>query len=226
MKKNPKLFDKDQIALIEQSSSSLRVSQDSPDTDSDSDVLRPAPHSSPQGTLIGIGDPRDSAARLRPATPTQLQTLTAPIPRATDDNTGTRVTGTASTATLTLPTDRRLPILASAAGVLVLLVILFVVIFHTGAAEPVQTVAPPVTASAVVIGDPPPSAVPDPAPLVDPPEAPSVVPVPTPPPPHVTFKPLPPKPAPTPVQVVRKDCNPPYTLDPATGRKKYKLECM
>ena len=28
------------------------------------------------------------------------------------------------------------------------------------------------------------------------------------------------------VTTPRKDCNPNYTVDPATGRKKYKLECM
>jgi hypothetical protein len=45
-------------------------------------------------------------------------------------------------------------------------------------------------------------------------------------------KPAPPRAAPPPPPVTAKPpkpntaCDPPYTIDPATGRKKYKLECL
>ena len=37
----------------------------------------------------------------------------------------------------------------------------------------------------------------------------------------------PPPPPPAPATVRRPNpCDPPYTIDPATGRKKYKMECL
>lgn len=50
----------------------------------------------------------------------------------------------------------------------------------------------------------------------------AVKPAPTPAPAPVRYTP---PPAPK-VEAPKKNCDPPYTIDPATGRKKYKLECL
>ena len=42
----------------------------------------------------------------------------------------------------------------------------------------------------------------------------------------VVYRPPPPPPAPPPPVVRRPNCDPPYTIDPTTGRKKYKMECL
>ncbi|MBX3188805.1 MAG: serine/threonine protein kinase [Labilithrix sp.] len=236
----------DQIAQMESNSASLPISEagipQTPES-SDSDVsLVP---SGPAGTLIGVGP---SSGRLDVGAPpssrrTNGASANASGGRAPEESTGSKVTGSRFTGTMSLPVDRKLPILASLGGLVVLLVILGVVI--TGRESPTQGAAPdPSSSASTALAIPPaptptPSAVLDPAPLASVTAAPSdsvaveekppdpkpetkpppVAPPPVRPPvPVVTKPPAPPTPA-------RKDCVPPYTID-ANGRKKYKLECM
>ena len=106
----------DQIAEIESNSSTLRLSpsgRPEPETDSDSDG-RAVP-SSRSGTLLGVGAPVGHGA-----------------PATDAETTGSKVTGTRSTGTMTLPVDRKLPVLASALGLVVLLVIMGVVLLRRG----------------------------------------------------------------------------------------------
>jgi hypothetical protein len=44
--------------------------------------------------------------------------------------------------------------------------------------------------------------------------------------PPPVYRPPPPPPPPPVVKKTNQNCDPPFTIDPATGRRKYKLECM
>ena len=224
----------DQIAEIESNSSNLRLSDSGrpePDTDSDSEAVNVP--SSRAGTLLGIGAPSGSGKTAK-----AVDAQRAP---STDEATGSKITGSRLTGTLSLPTDKRLPILACLVGLAVLLVIVGVVVFRhpddptapagRASASPAASEGAPLALASAAV-----PAIPDPEPAV-----PVVTPIASatasavasasPPPPHPVWVRPPAPPVTTtrpPVVVapVRKDCNPPYTLDPATGRKKYKLECM
>jgi serine/threonine protein kinase len=258
----------DQIAEIESNSASLRVSpsgRPEPESnDSDSDVLGgiPGPR---EGTLLGIGAPSGTM----PMSQRQRQRyVTTPAPRgagggahdgtpaanATDESTGSKVTSSRFTGTMTLPVDTKLPLVASALGLLVLLVIMGVVLFGRGSTETVAIASASLSASAppgTGAGSPSGAVVAatgatgsaittaDPVPVPSAAEATETAPAPTasPAPParsgsstHATHAPMPPAQATTvktatPPPPPKRSCDPPYTLD-LNGRKKYKLECM
>ncbi len=250
----------DQIAEIESNSSNLRISDSGrpePDTDSDSDAMNVP--SALASTLLGIGAPssgskaKESERRRAPPTPTAPMSpmvVDALRAQASDESTGSRITGSLLTGTLSLPVDKRLPILACAVGLLVLLVIVGVVVAHRPEAAQTPALASsvssvssaPESSSATLASAAPMPAIPDPEPAASavasappapsapassaaaPSEAATTVSAPHP----TSVRPAPPV-APVRPPVVttpRKDCNPNYTVDPATGRKKYKLECM
>ena len=244
----------DTIAEIESNSASLRVKQDvESDSDSNGVAVQHAHHA---GTMVGIGPPSGTmpmahARRIGSQTVTETSASSVRSP-ATDETTGSKVTGSRFTGTMSLPVNRRLPIVASALGLLVLLTIMGVVLLGRGP-DPVAGLSPSasasgsaapgsasgsgtpaastvVTASSGASEQPPPpssvAAVDSAQPGVD---IKPVVTTHTSPPVHATFRPPvtapPPRtatPAPAPV---RKNCDPPYTID-SNGRKKYKLECM
>ncbi len=258
----------EQIAEIESKSAGMSVSQSGRphilELESDSDMSVPSSRAilasrggSPTDTLPMGSGPQilapASSRRIAPPTPTVPMTpRVAPGMYTPDEGTSsksrtglTRLTGTM----LALPVDRKLPILASIAGVAVLVVVVGVVLAgkFSSASDPrpasstATTGSPAPSSSAANTAAPPPvntdRAIPDPPPPVDPPDDIDVAPpepkTPTstsvvapkpPPPPHVTTK-APPKPSVTSPPPPRKNCDPPYTID-ATGRKKYKLECM
>jgi serine/threonine protein kinase len=246
----------DQIAEIESNSASLRVSPSGrPEPEShDSDSEMVGIPSSRQGTLLGVGAPSGTMPmsqahrRAGPPTPTQpmqhavlAEQQRADIARAnSEEGTGSKVTGSRYTGMMTLPVDRKLPMLASGLGLLVLLVIMGVVLLGRGSAETpamssgaaalsastgastttADLVPPPSPSDRVAdTTDPPPStttAAPTPTHTA---QATHTARPPTPPTQATTVKTAAPPPAP------KKNCDPPYTLD-ANGRKKYKLECM
>jgi len=287
----------DQIAEIESNSAGLRVSPsgrpEPESSDSDSDMV--GLPSSRQGTLLGVGAPSGtmpmSQAHRRVAPPTPGQPMQPsgyqdagqpPAPydssrgvngaNAADESTGSKVTGSRFTGTMSLPVDRKLPIVASGLGLLVLLVIMGVVLLGRGSAETGATSGTSASASAsasaasvgtgtgtgaptgaataapsstITTADPIPvptptvaetaetTATPPPTPPPTPLAAPTT---PTTPPTHAAVgahsarPPTPPTQATTAKTatappVVRKNCDPPYTID-SNGRKKYKLECM
>ena len=164
-----------------------------------------------------------------------------PSRRATAEDTGTR-TRTGFTSLMQLPLSRRVPIFASIVGLLVLVVVVVFVVAGK-ASDPVKPVA---SATPSVSGGDPASVpnadraipgVPDPvvsAVASDQNELEfGTTPRPTRPPMHVVRPPAPvaaPPPAPaapkSSAPTVKKGCDPNYTVDPVTGRKKYKLECM
>jgi len=259
----------EQIAEIESNSAGMSISQSGHpqtlDIDSDSDMSGPSSRAlrairggSPTDTLpMGSGPPITgpaSSRRLAPPTPT-VAMAPRPVPRGTfvEDGTSSRsrsgLTAMLTGTMLQLPVDRKLPIIASIAGVIVLLVVVGVVLAgkfsrddgaKTSAASnadvPVSAAvpsggasgsgAPPVAVNTDrAIPDPPPPA--DPAPSDDLDEPVPSVPVAQPKPAHVpthtAVKPA--KPSGATPSTPRKNCDPPYTID-ATGRRKYKLECM
>jgi serine/threonine-protein kinase len=244
------------IAEMESNSASLRVSQSGRpgehDTDSDS-VGLPATRA---GTMLGVGPPSGTVPMAVPKRHPASSTLTdagassvrAP---AVDEGTGSKVTGTRLTGSMSLPVHRRLPIIASALGLLVLLGIMGVVLLGRGPDETAKTGATPsASASAaapLASASAPPSSVPGASTIVPEPQPPTTAVatadsaqpgVDTKPPPATTqphaasgahtVRPPPtattPKTAATPPPP-KKNCDPPYTID-ANGRKKYKLECM
>ena len=241
----------DTIAEIESNSASLRVKQDvESDSDSNGFAVQHAHHA---GTMLGIGPPSGTmpmahAKRIGSQTSTETSASSVHSP-ATEETTGSKVTGSRFTGTMSLPVNRRLPIVASALGLLVLLTIMGVVLLGRGPA-PVTGLSPSasasgsaglasgagsgtpsastvVTASSGASEPPPPgsvAAVDSAQPGVD---IKPVAPTHTSPPVHATFRPpvtAPPPRTATPAPV-RKNCDPPYTID-SNGRKKYKLECM
>ena len=246
----------DTITEIESNSASLRVSQSgrAGSEDSDSDVSgAPGSHA---GTVLGIGPPSGTQpmahARRQPSRTETSAFASGPIsangPMSTDE--ASNVTGSRMTGTMTLPVHRRLPIVASALGLLVLLTIMGVVLLgRDPEAGPIGTSpsASAVSASASASGSPAvvaaSSATPEAPPTSSVAAVDSAQPgvelkpgVTSPTAPHATtgshptLRPptiaaTPPRtatPAPPPV---RKNCDPPYTID-ANGRKKYKLDCM
>ncbi len=238
----------DQIAEIESNSAGIKVSDSGrpESSESSSDVV--GIPSSRDGTLLGIGAPSgtqkmpNSGARKRssPPTPTtpmdsaQLQRHMAATAANSSrrgaqalepESTGSKVTGTQ----LSLPVDRKLPILASGLGLLVLLVIMGVVLLGRGSAETSGTAPSAGAGSSAGAGAIPEPTASEPAQAsgdVKPPTtvgATHTIPHRVTPPPGQAANPKPPPPPPPPV--AKKNCDPPYTLD-ANGRKKYKLECM
>jgi eukaryotic-like serine/threonine-protein kinase len=210
----------DRIAEIESNSVSLRMPVE----------LQPASERTPTHAPIQL-EPHERTMKMgsghwiAPAPPSSRsgrppRVLTAPI----DDPTSSRFTGSA----LSVPTDRRLPVFASIAGLVILVAMVSFILLKKGPASASASAAelPPSaepTTSAILIADPVtvpivPSAPPiEPAPSETASARPVVAPHPAPPP----------KPAPRPVAPAPppKDCDPPYTID-AQGRRKYKRECM
>ena len=233
----------DTIAEIESNSASLRVQQD---VESDSDAAAAfGVQSTRAGTMLGVGPPSGTmpmAHARRQASMTETGALGAAA--ANDEGTGSKITGSRFTGTMTLPVHRRLPIIASALGLLVLLLAMGMVLLGRGSDRPAGLTpsasasgaasSPPV-ASAVVTASSS-SAEPSPSssvasadsaqPGVDlkPPGTPSHTAASshTVRPPFTAAPPRTATPAPPPG---RKSCDPPYTID-VNGRKKYKLECM
>jgi serine/threonine protein kinase len=260
----------DQIAEIESNSTSLRVSPSGrPEPESqDSDLDMIGIPSSRQGTLLGVGAPSGrmpmAQAKSR-AEPTSMSTSAASESlhyagaqqradndgrAGSDESTGSKVTGSRFTGTMALPVDRRLPILASGLGLLVLLVIMGVVLLGRGSGEtpPLTVGAAALTGSGASTGagagtgvgsgtatatatssttaEPASSVEADTTATATATPALHTATVPT----HTARPPMPPtqnttaKTA-TPPPAPKKNCDPPYTLD-ANGRRKYKLECM
>ncbi|HEY8079734.1 MAG TPA: serine/threonine-protein kinase [Labilithrix sp.] len=213
-----------QIAEIESASTNVRIGgsgRPEPSSDSDSDVS-----GLPQ-SLAHLQPPRSSRGNTSVMhSPSSSQRLAAV---AAEDS---RVTGSKSATSLTLPTDKKLPVLATLLGVGVLLVIVAVVVAGkfrgalTDAAEP----APSASAAASAV-ETPPSAVPvatDSAASSASGVA-SALPIPsataTHTAPHPTATTHSPPAAPAPAPTKKPNCDPNYTID-ANGHKKYKLECM
>ena len=273
----------EQIAEIESNSAAMSISHSGRpralDIESDSDMSVPSSRAilsahggSPVDTLpMGSGPqlpPPASSHRIAPPTPTAPLATRTPNPETFggfDDGTVSKSrTGLTSMLTgtmMSLPVDRKLPILASIAGVLVMLVVVGVVLAGKFSREadakiPIATSAtaaptfaprissaepgpyaavPPTNTERAPIPDPPPA---EPAPAGSAEEtAPEPRPSnstaivhakPSPVAPHPVVKPSPTPKSSTPAQpppAAKKNCDPPYTID-ATGRKKYKLECM
>ncbi|MBX3222110.1 MAG: serine/threonine protein kinase [Labilithrix sp.] len=251
-----------QIAEIESSTAGMSISGHTPDSSSDSDMSLPSSRAilaaagSPVDTLPMGSGPQPSGRQNRIAPPTPTVPMTPRIPTAAqpnahafgDEGTGSRSRSGLTGTMLSLPVDRKLPILASVAGLVVLFGVVAAVVAgkfssdadaKDGAASSasVASATAPSGSSAV---EPSPvataantdRAIPDPPAPAEPPEddtdpkpaatATVKAPVAT---AHPTPKaPTPPKPSVTPPPS-KKHCDPPYTID-ATGRKKYKLECM
>ena len=253
----------DQIAQIESNSAGLRVSPSGrPEPESqDSDLEMIGIPSSRQGTLLGVGAPSGTmpmSQAKRRAEPTSASTSAASesMPYAgqqqradhdgrsgSDESTGSKVTGSRFTGTMALPVDRKLPILASGLGLLVLLVIMGVVLLGRGSGEtPPLTVGAAAltgsgsgvgvgsgTATATATATSTTTAEPASSEAETTATATATVHTAT-APTHTARPPTPPTQATTaktaaPPPVPKKNCDPPYTLD-ANGRKKYKLECM
>jgi eukaryotic-like serine/threonine-protein kinase len=241
----------DTIAEIESNSASLRVKQD---VESDSDSHNVGLQSAHAGTMLGIGPPSGTmpmAHAKRMHAPSVTETTAGPLSAPGEESTGSKVTGSRFTGTMTLPVNRRLPIIASALGLLVLLLIMGVVLLGRGPDTSTVGTAPSASASAAGSSAPASSAVVTASSsMPDPPATGSVAAVdsaqpgvdskPAPSAPttaqhtttgsHSTSRPpviaaTPPRTATPPPPPVRKNCDPPYTID-ANGRKKYKLECM
>jgi serine/threonine protein kinase len=153
----------DQIAEIESNSAGIRVSDSGrpePESfDSDSDMM--GIPSSRAGTLLGVGAPSgtipmsQAKRRIAPPTPTRPMNpvqLDGYGPHGqigssqSDEGTASKMTGSRFTGTMALPVDRKLPILASALGLLVLLVIMGVVLLGRPSAD--AEVTPSASASA------------------------------------------------------------------------------
>jgi eukaryotic-like serine/threonine-protein kinase len=161
----------DQIAAIESSTAGLSPSgRPEPEpTNSDSDVFQiPAARN---GTLAGVGAPSGTMVMAAPMTPRNAH-ASAAGGVGTEDATGSKVTGSRSTTTMALPVDKKLPLLASGFGLLVLIAIMAVVLLRRGPAETADAdadagAAPSGSASiAAATGAPsePPAAPPPPAP--------------------------------------------------------------
>lgn len=247
----------EQIAEIE--SSSVGVNIPATTESSDSDVSLPSPKAIraaiaglPVDALpIGSGPPsseRESKGLAPPtptvAMPTKSLNAARAKARAPDDGTGRTRTNTL----LSLPLDRRLPIIASIAGLVVLFVVVGVVLagkFSSAADATPPAPSTSVTASVAsatpspggdpssvpgsrrAIADPPPPEDIPPATASSEPAAASSVKAPAAAPSHVSKAVAPPpKPSAAPPPPPDKaNCDPPYTID-ATGRKKYKRECI
>ncbi|MBX3201383.1 MAG: protein kinase, partial [Labilithrix sp.] len=243
-----------QIAEIESSSVGMSIADISGDSDSDMSLPSSrailAAGGSPIDTLPMGSGPPVSGRRMAPPTPTAPMTPVggpATARTAGDEGTGSRsrsgLTGMLTGTMLRLPVDRKLPILASIGGIIVLFAVVGVVLAgkfsrdadasgsaaSSASVTAVTTTAPSDTNAAPPantdrdIPDPPPSIATADEPADDDTPAPSAPVKPTVKPTVTTKPPTPPKPTISPPP--KKSCDPPYTID-ATGRKKYKLECM
>ena len=245
-----------QIAEIESSSVGMSIADISGDSDSDMSLPSSrailAAGGSPIDTLPMGSGPPISGRRMSAPTPTAPMTPHGPgIGSATgraagDEGTGSRsrsgMTGMLTGTMLSLPVDRKLPILASAGGIIVLFAVVGVVLAgkfsrdtdasastaSSASVTAIATTAPSGTSAAPPantdrdIPDPPPSVTTTDEPAEDDTPAPKATAVPV--KPTVTTRP-PSPPKPTVAPPPKKSCDPPYTID-ATGRRKYKLECM
>jgi len=160
-----------EVAEMEVHSINLRLAPDraEPESDSESEMLG-LPTSGPAGTLVGVGPPsermlvdaRAARKRVAPPTPTApmrpMRGLMADAVRsstpstssghgATTTNPGAEGTASRLTGTMMLPMDRKLPILASVAGLVVLLVLTAVVLSGRSDASSEATAAASAAAS-------------------------------------------------------------------------------
>ena len=246
----------DQIAEIERNSVGLRVSPSGrpshgPDHESDPDFSSPSrralDHGMSQTDTIPMGSGPLSGAYSSRRIAIAPDASRTPSRRAghvvsPDEPTGSKSgTGLLTGTMLLLPVDRKLPILASVAGVVVLIVLVAVIIggkfssdgdARSSSARATPSASTTMTLAEPIPGPPPPeprNVIPEPEPSAEPVERP--VPVHKPPPTAPAGHPPAPKataqrptaPAPTPLP--KTDCEPNYTID-AQGRKKYKRECM
>jgi serine/threonine-protein kinase len=226
-----------QIAEIESHSTAMRIP--APEPDSTSDVSRPYGPASgrvssgrmprgdmPSGTMPMYNSPHRSG------------------PHAAAEEPSAPATGSKWTGSLSVPVDRKLPVLASILGVLVLAGIVAAILLgkaasdakNAEAAAPSASVAPAVSSPPAAAVEPPaPAASEAPAPSAVASAAPSATTAASTPPAttttaHATWHP-PPPPQPTAKATATATakptgkCDPPYTVD-EHGRKKYKLECM
>lgn len=225
----------EEIAEIESHSASIRVTPSGRfPTESQSDTTLGAPGQRQMSPIPAAGDSipvvlagHDATAIDRP------QEVTRPFNMASADESQSKSKVTGSF--VALPVERRLPIVASVIGVIILFAIVLVVILRKDNASSTT----PTSASSVPAD--PRTAVPPPeesaasiafsaAPPVEAETPPPVATTTTKPPPQPTSQPTvtthpTTRPTTSPPMGKGKDCDPPWTYD-ANGRKKYKLECM
>jgi serine/threonine-protein kinase len=214
----------DQISAIESNSAALRVSQSGrpvPESPSDSDISG-LPFS-PAGTIVGLGPTSGTHERDRQSQRNLARmTPTLPMTPSFNEGTGSKLTG----SQLMLPVDRRLPILATVAGLIVLFVAVGIVLAGRFSDDASAKVREPAAGGMVAppprLPVPEPAAAPSPVSTLPAPEEPrpEVKPPPQPQRP-VVAKPAPPPPPPQP----KKNCDPNYWID-EKGHKRYKIECM
>ncbi len=223
-----------QIAEIESSSAPLGLSPSGrpvAEPASDTDLsFRPRNAydigGAPQSGLV-------AAARRVPSSEAVTEVMGA-APGSREDGTGTEPSR--ATGSLSLPIDRKLPIFATALGMLVFLVIVAVVVLGGGSessapaktASPAQATATPTSSPTT----PPTLLVEEDVPLPPPTTGAEPAGV-----PEASSRGAPPRPAPAasaqkpvarpagPSAPARANCDPPYTID-AQGHRRYKLECM
>jgi serine/threonine-protein kinase len=245
----------EQIAAIESSSSSMPVLQSpsgrpvpyTPD-DSSSDISA-VPGVAPSDAWMRVGPPTPPGNQLVVPTPA---TVTAPSPMYSPESGPHTGTGTKMTGTMSLPVDRKLPMLGLVGGMLVLLVVLVVVIVNreggeksasssTGPSASASAALPPPVRTSPTNDIPPPP--PPPTGYAEPSAtttSPLAQPTPTQTPnptaqtgAHPTWRPTPtqtltarPTQTPTtPVTPTKKNCDPPWIID-AAGHRQYKRECL
>ena len=246
----------EQIAAIEAGSTSLRVPQtdsgrpipQTPD-DSSSDISAIPSHSQPWmmgPPSSGVHNhPSSGRFPLGPATPTAPLYPPGATPPYAEQGPGTG-SGTKMTGSLSLPVDRKLPVLGIMAGLLVLLIVMGVVVF--GRLDQDKTVSPAGSASASASAaasatgpatsdiPPPPSATvtAEPSTTASSQPTPSAT---TTQPVHTTTRPTAtqvPTSRPTAAQTATatqttkpppKNCDPPWIIDDK-GHRQYKRECL
>ena len=212
----------DQIVAIESNSAALRVSPSGrPESSSEDSDISSIPLS-PSGTKVGIGPTSGTHQRDRKSQ-RNLPTPPTMVAPAYSDGTGSRLTG----SRLMLPVDRRLPILATIAGLVVLFVVVGIVLAgRFSEANETKT-------AGGMVPSPPrvPEPIPAPSPIVTASAAPETEPLPaakpvvTRPPAPVQAKPAAAPTAPPPPPAPKKNCDPNYWID-EKGHKRYKIECM
>jgi serine/threonine-protein kinase len=219
----------EQIAAIESSSTALRA----PASESGRPIPQ-TPDDSSSDVLLGAPPP---AHRFGPPTPA---TATTPMVAAAPDGYGSS-TSTRMTGTMSLPVDRRLPILATLAGLAVLAIVVGVIVAGrlrpdapvaaaSSSAPPPSATAPAaepdvpaasasIAAATASVAPPPPASVASVA---------SVAPVAPPRPivrPTTTATAAPVRTAPTPAAKPKTSCDPPWVID-ERGHRQYKRECL
>jgi eukaryotic-like serine/threonine-protein kinase len=250
----------DQIAEIESNSAGLRVSNAAraglPEgTESDTDMSLPSSRAILAAAYrndtppMGSGPPR-ALSQHRIVVSSQAKGANPQARYGSEYPTGTDASKSRSGTLLTgsmlmLPVDRKLPVIASALGILVLVVVVAFVVAgkfsNEAGAKPAPSAAPPSSIGVVTSADPAATsserAAPDaPAPSDSsigepPPGEPRLAashprsPAPVAHPPARTSVPKPSVGATSSPPAARKNCDPPYVID-AQGRRKYKLDCM